>query len=71
MSWGEEDIPGRLTKRQRTWRAKRSVRVLGETGLPPVDNPGTSVMDTGPLQDLIDVLEMVHSDVQNREPSHE
>lgn len=45
MSWGEEDIPGRLTKRQRTWRAKRSVRVLGADGIPPIVNPGgTSVM---------------------------
>lgn len=48
MSWGEEDIPGRLTKRERTWRAKRSVRVLGADGIPPIVNPGgTSVMDAG------------------------
>ena len=45
MSWGEEDIPGRLTKRQRNWQAKRSVRVLGALGIPPIANPGgTSVM---------------------------
>jgi len=45
MSWGEEDTPGRLTKRQRNWQAKRSVRVLGADGIPPIMNPGgTSVM---------------------------
>ena len=51
MSWGEEDTPGRLTKRQRTWRAKRSVRALGADGIPPIANPGgTSVMgQRGPV----------------------
>ena len=51
MSWGEEDIPGRLTKRQRNWQAKRSVRVLGALGIPPIANPGgTSVMgQRGPV----------------------
>lgn len=45
MSWGEEDIPGRLTKRQRNWQAKRSVRALGADGIPPIANPGgTAVM---------------------------
>lgn len=51
MNWGEEDIPGRLTKRERAWRAKRSVRVLGADGIPPIMNPGgTSVMgQRGPV----------------------
>ena len=51
MNWGEEDIPGRLTNRERAWRAKRSVRVLGADGIPPIMNPGgTSVMgQRGPV----------------------
>jgi hypothetical protein len=51
VNWGEEDIPGRLTNRERAWRAKRSVRVLGADGIPPIMNPGgTSVMgQRGPV----------------------
>jgi hypothetical protein len=45
MSLPGPQLPTRLSKRQRTWRAKRSVRVLGEDGIPtPEESHGMSVM---------------------------